>query len=239
MLTDQLRTAIRAAAPDRLPELAALLWRAFGEGHVSEAEAGVLSAEIEGRRRPSVIPIRAPKRRTGARPRTPESLARRRRWAASGALPPQVAAHFTQAEVAVLAVVTREVGQHGRCTLTIGHIASVAGVCPTSVRNALREARALGFITIEERRLSACRNAPNRVSVISAEWCAWIARRSGCKSVKPTNTKILDRKSGRLIEGKKEACGRGGKRRGRPRGSTNLVLEASPISDRTSDNGLR
>ena len=57
-------------------------------------------------------------------------------------------------EAAVLAVVAVEVRHHGACTLTIGHIAALAGVGRSTVKRALREAHALGVIRIKERRLS-------------------------------------------------------------------------------------
>src|SRR5215204_3183501 len=79
----------------------------------------------------------------------------RSRWAVSGALPPALASRFTTAENAVLAVVSAEVRRHGACTLTVGHIAALAGVSETTVRNAVREARALGLVQVEERRISA------------------------------------------------------------------------------------
>src|SRR5690349_4511655 len=108
----------------------------------------------------------------------PASMERRRRWAASGALPPALAARFTLAETAVLAVIAAEVLRHSACTLVIGHIAALAGVSETTVRNALREARGLGLLTLEERRLTAWRNAPNVVRVVSREWLAWLRLRA-------------------------------------------------------------
>lgn len=187
MLADQMRGAIQAAPRPKLPELAALLWRAYGEGRLSEAEAEALSGEIEARRTLAPAPAAQPARR-GARPRTNLSLERRRRWAASGALPPRIAAHFTLAEVAALAVVAAEVAKHGRCTLTLNHIAALAGAGRTSVRNALREARRLGLVAVEERRRATCRNAPNRVTILAPDWRAWITRRGGGKNASPTNT---------------------------------------------------
>jgi predicted transcriptional regulator len=123
-------------------------------------------------------------------------MERRRRWAASGALPPALAARFTLAETAVLAVIAAEVLRHSACTLTVGHIAALAGVSETTVRNALRAARGLGLMTIEERRLTAWRNAPNVVRIVSREWQAWLrlrapkerARGGGCKLANPTPT---------------------------------------------------
>jgi len=123
-------------------------------------------------------------------------MERRRRWAASGALPPALAARFTLAETAVLAVLAAEVLRHGACTLTVGHIAALAGVSETTVRNALRAARGLGLLTLEERRLTAWRNAPNVVRIVSREWLAWLRLRApkerawggGYKLVNPTPT---------------------------------------------------
>jgi len=67
----------------------------------------------------------------------------------------------------------------------------VAGVCLTSVKNALRAARALGLLSLEERRLTAFRNDSNVVRIIAPEWRAWLRLRGGGKSVprSPTNLK--------------------------------------------------
>jgi hypothetical protein len=51
-------------------------------------------------------------------------------------------------------------------------------VSETTVRNALRAARGLGLLTIEERRLTAWRNAPNVVRIVSREWLAWLRLRA-------------------------------------------------------------
>src|SRR4051812_29780768 len=86
MFIEQLRCAIEASPRAELPAVAALLWKAFAAGQVSEAEAAALSEAIEARR--ALPPPQKPvQRRLGSRPRSPASLERRRRWAASGALP--------------------------------------------------------------------------------------------------------------------------------------------------------
>src|SRR3712207_819172 len=118
-------------------------------------------------------------------------MERRRSWAAAGRLPPKLACRFTLAEQAVLAVVAAEVARHGACTLTIGHIAALAGVSKQTVRNALHEAVRLGLVRVEERRLTAWRNAPNRVTITSPEWNAWLRLRRGggaSKFVEATRT---------------------------------------------------
>jgi transcriptional regulator NrdR family protein len=172
----QAETAPRAA----LPAVASALWKAFGEGHVSEADAEALSGLIETRQLPerpkdlSQCPNEASRSRIGSRPRTDASMARRRRWAASGRLPPGLAERFTLAEQAVLAVIAVEVAKRGDCRLCHEQVAAAAGVSRSTVKTALRQARLLGFITIEERRLARFRNDTNVVCIVSREWAAWL-----------------------------------------------------------------
>jgi hypothetical protein len=227
--------AIRRQAEDApraaLPAVTAALWRAFGDGHVTEAEAEALSVLIEGRLasgaarglgqssnpigtgsgaatvEPRAL-VQAGRLGVGSRPRTDASMERRRRWAASGRLPPALAARFTLAEQAVLALVAAETARRGDCRLSVPHIAALVGVAETTVRNAIREARGLGLITVEERKVTSWRNDTNVVRIISPEWSAWLrlARRGGaprngapprlvatgggCKSAKGTPTKV-------------------------------------------------
>lgn len=174
MFVDEIRRAAEAAARVELPAVSAALWKAFGAGQVTEAEAEELSGLIEARRAVPASPttLRKP---VGSRPRTSASLERRRRWAASGRLPPGLASRFTTAETAVLAVVAAESVKHGRCTLAHGHLAAVAGVSVSSVKRAMRAARDLGLIDVSVRRVSAFRNDTNSVVVISREWLAWMS----------------------------------------------------------------
>src|SRR3954454_304740 len=141
MFCDQLRASIEAAPRCELTKISALLWKACAAGQVSEAEAAALSEAIELKR--ALPPPQKPvQRRFSSRPRSPASLERRRRWAASGALPPQLAARFTLAEQAVLSVIAAEHRKRGDCRLTNKEVADVAGVSITTVKNALRAARA-------------------------------------------------------------------------------------------------
>src|SRR3954467_4935242 len=178
MFAEHLRRAVEASPRAELPAVSGLLWKAYAAGQVTEAEASELSGLIESRR---AIPVaqKPIQRRLGSRPRSPASMERRRRWAASGALPPALAARFTLAEVAVLAVIAAEHRKRGDCRLTNKEIADVAGVCLTSVKNALRAARALGLLSLEERRLTAFRNDSNVVRIIAPEWRAWLRLRGG------------------------------------------------------------
>src|SRR5215217_1481574 len=149
MFVEQLRRAVEASPRVELARVAQLLWRAYAAGQVSEAQASELSDLIE-RRRALPAAQKPIQRRLGSRPRSPASMERRRRWAASGALPPALAARFTLAEQAALAVAAAEHRRRGDCRLTNKEIADVAGVSITTVKNALRAARALGLILVEE-----------------------------------------------------------------------------------------
>jgi hypothetical protein len=176
----------------KLPELRSAMYKAFAAGQISEAEAEELDTLINTK---AAIPVpeKAVQRRVGSRPRSSASMERRRSWAAAGRLPPTLAARFTLAEQAVLAVVASQVAKGGACALANGHIAALAGVCVSTVKNAMRAAHGLGFIRIEERRQTAWRNLPNLVTIMSPEWLAWLRlgpKGGGVKFVTSTNTKI-------------------------------------------------
>ena len=233
MFADEIRRAIEAADRITLPSVTALLWRAYGEGKVTEAEAEALSVLIEARTLTRVsFPGQNPNapgtdaatvgpqdragspRRpgVGSRPRTDASMERRRRWAASGRLPPGLAARFTLAEQAVLALVAAETVRRKDCRLSVPNLAAVAGVAETTVRNAIREARKLGLLTVEERQITGFRNDTNIVRIVSPEWTAWLrlartrdplsrpgssapaalAQRGGCISPNRTPTEVLE-----------------------------------------------
>ena len=189
----EIRRQAEAASRAALPAVASALWKAFGEGHLSEAEAEALSGLIEARQSsphrganlpagqgmaispiPSAVLTEGPRTGAGSRPRTGASMERRRRWAASGRLPPAIAARFTLAEQAVLSLVAAETVRRKDCRLAVGHLAAIVGVAETTVRNAIREARKLGMITVEERRVTGFRNDTNVVRVVSVEWQAWL-----------------------------------------------------------------
>lgn len=208
----ELRRAIAASPVDGLPMVTAALWRAYGEGRITEAEASSLSALVEVRRgsqdnRTAVAPLR---KSVGSRPRSDASMARRRRWAASGRLPPGLACRFTGGELAALAVVTVEAVKRGDCRLAHEHIAAIAGVSRSTVKRALHQARALGLISVQERRLSRWRNRPNVVAIVDRAWLSWmrLARTGGGVQL-GTRTNTSDPKEG----SKRAARGSQGHRR--------------------------
>jgi hypothetical protein len=132
MLAEQFTAAAAAARNTHaVDEIARLTWRAHAEGQLHDAEAEAISEALQGRRaafaargtqRALSSPIRLSPRRRPA-PRSPDrqaSLERRRRQAASGALPPALAARFTTGELAALAVIARQCQRGGACTLSAG-----------------------------------------------------------------------------------------------------------------------
>ncbi len=200
---DAIRRQVDDAPRAALPAVAKAMWSAFAAGQITEAEAEALSVLIEarqtkhetvshlpgeahtGRDTPQVRQNR-PRAGGGSRPRTNASLERRRRWAASGRLPPALAAKFSLAEHAVLALIATETARRGDCRLSVPHLAALVGVAETTVRNAIREARKLGLLTVEERKVTGFRNLPNIVRIVSPEWTAWLRlARKGAPSRHP------------------------------------------------------
>lgn len=110
--------------------------------------------------------------------RDPARIHRRRRWAASGFLPPQIAARFTTGELAALSVISWEHQRSGECRLCITAIAAIAGVGRTTVQNAVRLSGALCLLCSTPRRISRSRNLPNVIRIVSKEWTSWLARRA-------------------------------------------------------------
>ena len=176
MFVEELRRAVLATPRHRLAEISAAVWKGFAAGALAEDDAQALAEAIEARKSIPVAPSQP--RRVGSRPRSPESVERRRRWTSSGWLPPQLAARFTMAEAAVLAVILQEIATTGSCMLPIGAVAGRAGVCATVVKRALRQARTLGLLHVEARRVARDRNLPNVVTVISSELALWMRTRS-------------------------------------------------------------
>ena len=192
MFAEEIRRAVLATPRYRLAEISAAVWKGFAAGAIPEDEAQRLAELIEARKAVATASA-GPRRRVGSRPRSSASLERRRAWTGSGWLPPAIASRFTMGEAAAIGVIVAEVAKHGRCELPIGAIAARAGTCATIVRNALRQARTLGLLHVEERRVARDRNRSNVVTIVSRELELWVRTRArverqggGCRSVLPT-----------------------------------------------------
>ena len=103
MFTDQLTRAIAAARTPQLDHLSAELWKAYAAGALSDDDAQAAAEAIRERKlasAPKAPP--PPKARRQCSPDRQASIARRRHLAASGPMPPALAARFTQGEMAAL-----------------------------------------------------------------------------------------------------------------------------------------
>jgi len=211
MLADQfIEAATSARTTATLDETARLAWRAHIEGHLSDVDAQAVSEAIAARRRAFAVgqAFNRPAHQTSASARRrpsrklrladrKNSLERRRRQAASGAMPPAIACRFTLSEQAVLAVIAYEFLRLQICVLPIDAIGAKAGVSRTTVQNAIRQARLLGLIQIRERRIPGQKSLPNVVKVIDPSWLGWLRRGPkgiGFKNLSATDTHYLSKR---------------------------------------------
>lgn len=195
-LADAIQTAPTLAA---LEALGQAIWGRWAAGGLADSEAQAQAERVAARRAAlkggqGTTHGRARKAGEGKAPRPPLPRARypapcpaprrdraaarerRRRLAASGPMPPALAARFTTGELASLKIVADEVALRGDCRLSLGEIAARAGVCVSTARNALRAARSDGLLTIEERPRRGLPSLTNIVRIVARDWRGWIAR---------------------------------------------------------------
>ena len=202
MFKDQLCRAVETARGTKaLDDVSRLVWRGMSQGVLDDDDAQMLAELIHARReslkeqreatRPrSIFPPRRPQRA----PVRAEAIARRRRLAASGPLPPSIAARFTVGEAAVMRIVGDECRDRGFCALSLGAIAARAGVCRKLAQNAIRLAKRNGLLAVQERPRPGKPHLTNVITVASSEWQLWLfrskggERRGGRKKIAPTDT---------------------------------------------------
>ncbi len=222
MLVEQFNAAAAAARNTAaVDEISRLTWRAHAEGQLQDAEAEAVSAALQARRtafatRTAYFPAGAAgrlPRPAKRRPRSSDrqaSIERRRRQAMSGTVPAKIAAGFTQGENAVLTVIGRQCRGGRACVLPIDAIAAIAGVCRSTVQNAMRQARRVGLILVKERRIPGRNSLTNVVTVISKDWIGWLKLGGGgFKKISPTNNQVFSK------GGDKQKAAFGGERTGR------------------------
>jgi hypothetical protein len=96
--------------------------------------------------------------------------------AASGPLPPGLAASFSLSHLAALRIVVDEAAQTGTCRLHVEAIAAHAGISRRSVQYAMKEAERAGLLAVKERARKGQPHLTNLVHVTSTEWGAWIEK---------------------------------------------------------------
>jgi hypothetical protein len=177
------------------------LWGAVATGQISDEDATRLAEAIEARRvlgrtaqavaGRGFLPVRvAPPRKHQRPPERSVAIERRRRLAASGPMPPTLAARFSTGELAVLRIVADEWKAHQVCGLCLDAIAARAGVSRTTAQNAIRQAKRLGMVEVQERRRPGARSLPNLVRIIDREWLAWI-KHHGFKALNATDKVVF------------------------------------------------
>ena len=197
MLFEDMAEAIGLAHSAALDDVTRALWTALSAGHLNEAQALQLSEAINARRIAAkavqaaagrgFLPVRvAPPRKHQRPPERSVAIERRRRLAASGPMPPALAARFTTSEAAVMRIVADEVKVRQVCAICLDAIAARAGVCRTTAQNAIRQAKRFGMLEVQERRRPGAKSLPNVVRIIDREWQAWI-RHHGFKKLNTTD----------------------------------------------------
>ena len=100
-----------------------------------------------------------------------------------------------------------------------------------TVKRALREAQALGLVRIEERRLSAWRNAPNVVTITSPEWSTWLRMRRKGVGFNSEPPRIQENKKGTSAQRNRTWAAEGqGPRRARLQPTRECIGEESRIT---------
>ena len=190
---EEMAEAIGRAHGAALDDVTRALWAAHAAGQVGDDDATLLSGAIHAQRMLGKVAQAAAGRGTlkgGCIParkhqRPPErSVAweRRRRLAASGPMPPALAQRFTTGELAVMRIVADEVAARGSCSICLDAIAARAGISRSLAKGAIRQARGLGMVEVQERRRMGAKSLPNIVTIIDREWLAWMKRGGGKSS---------------------------------------------------------
>jgi hypothetical protein len=117
-----------------------------------------------------------PPRRPKRPPIRSKAIERRRRIASSGALPSAIAARFTLAEQAVLAIIADEVRHRGRCDRCLDELAARAGCSRSSAKNAIRAAARLALIRVTHRPRRGQKHLPNVIEIVATDWQTWMKR---------------------------------------------------------------
>ena len=184
---DQLATAIENAGSKPARRSLPPGLEALGAGSLADDQAQQLAELIQRRRGPVAAACcrhagyhapryfiqRSPEQRS---PDRRASLLRRREHAATGPLPPALAAGFTTGELAVLKVISDEWLAHGACDRSLNELAARAGVCHSLAKRAVRLAELDGLFTVQRRPRSGRKHLTNIIRIVRAEWLDWLAK---------------------------------------------------------------
>jgi hypothetical protein len=102
------------------------------------------------------------------------NIQHRRRLAAAGPMPPELARHLTTAQLAVHKTIADEVWRCGTCRISKKEISDRAKTCETVVHQAIRKAIALGLMHVKLRPMPGRKSLPNLITIIDRDWLRWI-----------------------------------------------------------------
>lgn len=167
---------VRAAPREGLIDVLKSAWAEWGNGKLTDEEATEVESAVHDRQRPGarrlVVGRRGPSRRTPEQ--RASALARRRLLAASGAMPPEIAARFSPAEQATLMVLAVEFARRGDCRMSLGELSARAGCSIRSAQNGIRKAERMGLLSVEARELGRRRNDTNILRIVDRAWLRWL-----------------------------------------------------------------
>ena len=205
MFAGRLQAAMAAAHNfTQVDDIVKAAAQAFGAGGLSELEAESVFALAHARRqqirsprdisqkilvdgiskiqlpiprgKPGGLPSYFPPKRRVLRERTSERWQRKNRLGMSSPLPFYLERDFTVGQLAVVRIIADDVFSKGRCTCTMLELADRAGVSLSWAKQALRIAKVLGLLAIEERPQWRAKHKPNIITIISDDWLTWIKR---------------------------------------------------------------
>jgi len=156
----------------------------FADGKISQTDydevANLITSKISrvALRRVDIATTRAFPRRIRQRsPDREKSRDRRRMFGRTSIMPPRMRSCYTEGESSALYFVAECARSGGFCDWPIDKIAAKAGVCRTTVQNAMHEARRLGHVRVIERPQRGAKSLTNIVEIVSIEWKVWLNKR--------------------------------------------------------------
>ena len=189
----RLKLMIQRTHPKSLDQAAAMVWEGHALGAIDDDEAASLLEFVQfSRRLPAALERSIfPARKNQVSPDREASKIRRRKLASAGGLPPELAAHFTTGELAVVTLIGAAQQGRGFLDWSLDKLAAAAGVCRRTAQYAVHKAVALRLIVVRHRPLTGRKHQTNIIKVLCQKWSRWLARRMTCKTVSPTNTSVL------------------------------------------------
>lgn len=209
MFTNKIESAVSAAKSlNQIQAVSIILWKAHAEKLINDDQAQKWAETLDERKKAikaRLAPsnhLASPGANFGSSRRVsnPERMSRRRSWAFSGSIPQKLALHFSPAELAVVSTVLCLLKKNPSLIKTAKEIADISGTSIRTVRYALKVASDLQIFSIERRRISAFRNAANKITIGTNPLIrSWVSKDGlMVQNAAPLNSTILNQSFRRL-----------------------------------------